>query len=80
MIKKITASIMLAIIIFTNFANVVRVMPTTANLFKVQNTENHLQFDSNGRWNYVITNYIGCREGGKVYPAYCMNRELPRSR
>lgn len=83
-IKKSIAFMMLLLTIFTTFSNVVFAQ-TEISSAKLQNGGDcgyHLQFwDSNrGVWSYIITTFVYYNENGKEYPAYCLNRELPRSR
>ncbi len=40
----------------------------------------HLQFNAGSGWSYVTTTYTYYNYNGQEYPAYCLNRELPRCR
>lgn len=83
-IKKSVATIMLLLTIFTTFSNVVFAQTeiSSAQLQSGGDCGYHLQFwDSNrGVWSYIITTFVYYNENGREYPAYCLNRELPRSR
>lgn len=82
--KKILVVLMLALTLFSSTYNIVFASTeiNSASLFKVQEWEPHLQYwnaDKN-MWYYVTTNYIGYNYNGRVLPAYCMNKDLPRNR
>ena len=54
---------------------------SSANLENSGDVEWHLQYwnEDKGVWAYVTTTYVTYNEGGRSYPAYCLNREYPRS-
>lgn len=85
-IKKSIAFIMLILTLFSVFTNIFvnEVNATeiqTADLKNGGDCGYHLQFwDSNAnRWSYIITRFVYYEKDGVQYPAYCLNRDLPRS-
>lgn len=48
-----------------------------ADLKVLQESEKHLQFKGEKGWFYVSCLFVGYSHNEKIYPAYCINRELP---
>lgn len=78
--KKLLAMLMLVLTVFSTLSS--SVFATEISSAHIQNkgdAEWHLQYwnaDKNV-WSYVTTTYTTYTEGGREYPAYCVNRELP---
>ena len=73
--KKISIIAIIGIlltIIFQTFSYASTPM-NSANLVKIKESENHLQYNKNGSWSYVIATYVGYSMNGKIYPAYCLD-------
>lgn len=80
--KRIVAIILLAITLLSTLGT--RAFATeisSANIQNNGNVEYHLQYwnEAKNAWYYIITTYTTYTENGKQYPAYCVNREYPRS-
>lgn len=85
-IKKSIAFLMLILTVFSVFINI---LPNIVNATEIQTADlknggdcgYHLQFwDSNANnWSYIITAFVYYEENGIQYPAYCLNKDLPRS-
>ena len=78
--KRILAIIILILILFSNFNNFIYATEIKeANIIDRGQCEFNLQYwnEQTGAWQYIITHYSTYNEGGKEYPAYCLNRELP---
>ena len=78
--KRILAIIILILILFSNFNNFIYATEIKeANIIDRGQCEFNLQYwnEQTGAWHYIITHYSTYNEGGKEYPAYCLNRELP---
>lgn len=79
--KKLVAILMLLSMLFSNISNIVFAATeiSEAYLQDKGDVEHHLQYwnDEKNAWYYVTTTYVTYNEGGKEYPAYCMNREYP---
>ena len=77
--KKIISVILLALILFTVFQNVIYAVEVNQRI-SIKNfgkCENTLQFKrSDGVWSYITCSFVGYEENDKIYPAYCVNREL----
>lgn len=78
-LRKSIAMLMLIITILSTFYNIVNA--TEISYATVKSGEDcgfHLQFwdTKQNAWSYIITHYAYYEEGGKQYPAYCLNREL----
>lgn len=78
--KKSIAVLMLIITILSMFSNIVNA--TEISYAVVKNggeCERHLQFyDTNHNvWSYIITHYVYYEEGGRQYPAYCLDKDAP---
>lgn len=82
-VKKSVAILMLLLIILSCISNIVFAATeiSEAYLQDKGEVERHLQYwnDDRNAWSYVVTTYVTYNEGGKEYPAYCLNRELPRN-
>lgn len=79
--KKLVAILMLLSIFLSSISNIVCAATEISQAY-LQNSgdvEWHLQYWNEDRntWTYVTTTYVTYNENGRVYPAYCMNRELP---
>lgn len=79
--KKLVAILMLISIILSSISNIVFAATeiSEAYLQDKGEVEWHLQYwnaDKNV-WSYITTTYVTYSEGGKEYPAYCLNREYP---
>ncbi len=85
--KKSIAIIMLILILTTMFINIITNVVNAQTEIQSAFIKNggdcgyHLQFWNSqaNRWSYVKTSYVYYEEGGNQYPAYCLNRDLPRS-
>ena len=79
--KKLVAILMLLSMLFSSISNIVFAATeiSEAYLQDKGDVEWHLQYwnDEKNVWSYVTTTYVTYNEGGKEYPAYCMNREYP---
>ena len=77
--KVIIVLIMIAIVLFCNLQSIVLADTDIdkAHLKVLQDSEKHLQFYQNGTWINLRCLYIGYKNNEKIYPAYCLNRELP---
>ena len=72
--KRIIALILLAITLFSSFSNCVYAIEINkANLTTIEDSDSQIQFKYDSGWTNVRTNYIGYRENGKIYPAYCIS-------
>lgn len=80
--KKLLAMLMLVLTLFSAITpSVFATEISSANLENSGDVEWHLQYwnEDKGVWAYVTTTYVTYNEGGRSYPAYCLNREYPRS-
>ena len=77
--NKIIAVVMLILLLFSSFQNVIYAATeiSKANLTTIQDSDSQIQFKYDSGWTNVRTNYVGYRENGKVYPAYCISHGLP---
>lgn len=78
--KKGIAILLLVLSLFSTFSNVFAVTPISSALIKNGgDCGYHLQFwdSSQNAWSYVKTTYVYYEEGGKQYPAYCLQSNLP---
>lgn len=77
--KVIIVLIMIAIVLFCNLQSIVLADTEIdkAHLKVLQDSQKHLQFNQNGSWINLRCLYVGYENNGKIYPAYCLNRELP---
>ncbi len=77
--KKIIAILMLIITLISTLQSLVyaRSEMSSADVYEVQPSELHLQYwnADKGTWYYVITNYVGYNYNGKMYPAYCLDKD-----
>lgn len=79
-VKKFIAFLMLILTIFSVFSNTVFATEiSSADLKYKGDCGYHLQYWDKDHWSYIITSFVTYSENGKEYPAYCLNRELPRS-
>lgn len=78
--KRLLAMLMLVLTVFSTLSS--SVFATEISSALIQNkgeVEWHLQYwnaDKNV-WSYITTTYTTYTEGGREYPAYCVNRDLP---
>ena len=80
--KRIIAMLMLVLTLFSTLSpSVFATEISSANIENNGDVEWHLQYwnDEKNVWSYVTTTYTTYNEGGRSYPAYCVNREYPRS-
>ena len=78
--KKGIAILLLVLSLFSVFSNVFAATPISSALIKNGgDCGYHLQFwdSSQNAWSYVKTTYVYYEEGGKQYPAYCLQSNLP---
>lgn len=78
--KKGIAILLLVLSLFSVFSNVFAATPISSALIKNGgDCGYHLQFwdTKQNAWSYIITTYVYYEEGGKQYPAYCMQSNLP---
>lgn len=78
--KKLLAMIMLVLTIFSALSpSVFATEISSANIQNRGNIEYHLQYwnEDKNVWSYIKTTYTTYSEGGKEYPAYCINKEYP---
>ena len=77
--KTIFILLMVVIILFCNLQH--GVLASTelekAHLKVYQGSELHLQYKKGDIWSYISCLIVGYEMDGFVYPAYCLNRELP---
>ena len=78
--KKFIAMLLLFLTVFSTISPTV--FATEISSAHIQNRgecEWHLQYWNSEKnvWSYVTTTYTTYSEGGKEYPAYCVNREYP---
>ena len=74
--KKILAMLMLVLTLFSTISSSVFATEISeANIQNKGDVEWHLQFWNGSTWSYVTTTYTTYTEGGKEYPAYCVNAE-----
>ena len=80
--KKFIAVLMLTLILstFSSFANATEI--SSAVIKNGGECGRHLQYykESISDWSYIITHYAYYEQGGKQYPAYCLDKDAPRSR
>lgn len=79
--KKITVTLLLICIIFSNISNVLAVsIGQTVDIVSLRDCENHINYRAdNGNVGPVITSFVGYYENGQFYPAYCLEVKKPRS-
>lgn len=79
-LKKIMAIIILTTIFLTIFKSIIFAVSINQRI-KIENfgkCDYTLQYKrTDGTWSYVSCTFVGYRGNGKIYPAYCLNRELP---
>lgn len=78
--KKGIALLLLVLSLFSVFSNVFAATPISSALIKNGgDCGYHLQFwdTKQNAWSYIITTYVYYEEGGKQYPAYCLQSNLP---
>ena len=78
--KRIIAMLMLVLTLFSTLSpSVFATEISSANIENNGDVEWHLQYwnDEKNVWSYVTTTYTTYNEGGRSYPAYCVNREYP---
>jgi len=79
--RRLIALVLLVLTLFMSVNNLVYAVTeiSKANLTTIQDSDSQIQFKYASGWTNVRTNYVGYRENGKVYPAYCISHGLPRS-
>ena len=83
MLKKITkkgiAILLIILSLFSVFSNLVfAATPISSALIRDGgDCGYHLQYWDGSRWSFVKTTYVYYEEGGKQYPAYCLQSSLP---
>lgn len=77
--NKIIAIVILVLLFFSSFQNIIygATEISKASLTVIQESDSQIQFKFSSGWGNVRTNYIGYREGGNVYPAYCISHGDP---
>ena len=78
--KKIIAMLMLVLTLFSTLSSSVFATEiSSANIENNGDVEWHLQYWNEERqaWSYIKTTYTTYHEGGREYPAYCINKEYP---
>lgn len=76
--KKSIAILLLLLSLLSVFSNVFAAVPISSALIKNGgDCGYHLQFWTGSSWNFVETTYVYYEEGGKQYPAYCLQSDLP---
>ncbi len=77
--NKAIAVVMLALLLFSSFQNIIygATEINKANLTMIKESDSQIQFKFDSGWANVRTNYIGYREGGATYPAYCISHGDP---
>ena len=77
--RKLIAFMLLVLTLFMSVNNLVYAVTeiSKANLTTIQDSDSQIQFKYDSGWTNVRTNYVGYRENGKVYPAYCISHGLP---
>ena len=78
--KRILAMLMLVLTLFSTInPSVFATEISSANIQNRGDVEYHLQYwnEAKNAWYYITTTYTTYSEGGKEYPAYCVNREHP---
>lgn len=77
--KKAIAILLLILTVLSAFSGYSLAAPSEAYLQNKGHSGNHVQFHEQGSsdWVFVVTHYVVYIEGGKEYPAYCLNRDLP---
>ena len=82
--NKIIALMLVVLTLFLSANNLSYAVTeiSNASLTVIQKSASQIQFYGGASigWYDVTTNYIGYRENGKVYPAYCISHGDPRSR
>lgn len=81
-LNKSIAIFLLLTILLSSISNLVLAQtPTEAYIVEKGQCERHLMHYNAEKqaWTYIICTMVVYRENGKEYPAYCLNRELPRS-
>ncbi|MBR6504319.1 MAG: hypothetical protein IKT41_01130 [Clostridia bacterium] len=76
---KVLAILMLVFIMMSILQNDVKGAELYQNvgLQEYGKCEYTLQYDYNGTWYFIETTFVGYSENGRVYPAYCIDKELP---
>lgn len=71
---------MLILVSFVTFTNTTLATEiTSAELQSKGDCGHHLQYWHNNQWTYVTTTFVTYTENGVEYPAYCLDKDLPRS-
>ena len=77
--NKVIAMVMLILLLFSSIQNIVigATYYEDVNIVIIGECDWNLKFKrSDGVWAYITCTYVGYRENGKIYPAYCLNRGL----
>lgn len=76
---KILAIFLLVLILIAVMQNNVKGAELYQNvgLQEYGTCEHTLQYDYNGVWHFIETTFVGYSENGRIYPAYCIEKELP---
>lgn len=79
--KKIIAIILILITLIFNIKNIIfaKTDLTQVTILNKGKSELHLQYNNDGEWWYVTTTFTAYEKDGVEYPAYCIEREKPRS-
>lgn len=77
--NKIISVIMLILLFFSNIQNIVigATYHQNVNIVIIGECDYSLKYKrKDGVWAYITCTYVGYKENGKIYPAYCLNRGL----
>lgn len=77
--KTIVVLLLVVVILLCNFQYFVLASTEIdkAHLKVYQESELHLQYKKGDIWSYISCLVVGYEKNGVVYPAYCLDRELP---
>lgn len=84
-LKKLGCVFSLILILFTTlfsaFSQVQAVnIGEKVEIVNLGECERHVKYQQNdGIFKYIITHYVGYYENSVFHPAYCLNKDLPRS-
>lgn len=77
--NKIISVIMLILLFFSSIQNIVigATYHQDVNIVIIGECDYSLKYKrKDGVWAYITCTYVGYKENGKIYPAYCLNRGL----
>lgn len=76
--KKIIGGLLLIAVLITAFQNTIYAVSMNQRILidNYGKCDYTLQYKrTDGVWSYIICTFVGYSENGKIYPAYCLNRE-----